>query len=294
MRPRFVVGQGFRWGLSTVLASSLLCLGHRSRLATAEDLGRCRFRLDGDSGADELQPLDDHLLAGLDARFEHAEAFVDEGRLDHGDRHLALTVDGVDGWTSLALDHRLLGDDHRVLGLTDLDVSLHILTGQDDPLRVGDLRLDPERRSRRVDRVVDDGRLAGEAAGLLALESGSVDLDGEPLSDQLRHPVEVPGRNLHVDPHGVELPDDRELGVIRASAARRRPHEVAEFHFSQADPAVDRRGESAIAQVDLGVHDPGLGPVDVRLGSEDEGVVVSLGLFQAGLVGIDLGRVFLA
>jgi len=64
--------------------------------------------------------------------------------------------------------------------------------------------------------------------------------------------------------------------------------------LSQANPAVDRRGEPAIAQIDLGVDDLGLGPVDVCPGGKDGGVVVGLGLFQAGLVGVDLGRVFFA
>ena len=35
-------------------------------------------------GADQLQPLDDHRLAGFEARFEDAQALVGEGRPDAG------------------------------------------------------------------------------------------------------------------------------------------------------------------------------------------------------------------
>ena len=145
-------------------------------------VGRRRPGLDRHPGADQLQPLDDHLLAGLQARFEDAEALVGEGRPDGDDRHLALLVDRVDGRAGLRLHHGLLGDDDRVPGLADLGVDLHVLAGQDRLLRVGDLRLDQEGGGRRVDRVVDDRRLAREAAGLLPLEPGPEDLDGEPLA----------------------------------------------------------------------------------------------------------------
>src|SRR5262249_21806744 len=151
---------------------------------------------------------------------------------------LALSVDGVNRRTSLGLDDSPLRDDNRILGLTDLDIRLHILTGQDSLLGVRHLRLDPKRRGRRVDRVVDDGRLAGKAAGLLAFEPGPVHLDRQPLGDQLCYAVEVPRRDLDVDSHGVELSDDREFGVIRGSATRRGPDEVAEFYFSETDPSV--------------------------------------------------------
>ena len=136
--------------------------------------------------------------------------------------------------------------------------------------------------------------LPRKAAGLLPLEAGPEDLDREPLGDQPRHPVEVAGGDLDVDAHRVELPDDRQLGVVGAAAPGRRADEVAQLDLGQADPAVDRRGHPAVAQVDLGVGDPGLRPGDVGLGGEDVRLVVGLGLLQAGLVGLDLRRVLLA
>ena len=207
--------------------------------------------------ADQLQALHDHGLAGFEARFEDAKALVGDGRPDGDDGHLALLVDGEDGRAGLGLDHGLLGDDDRVPGLAHLDVGLHVLAGQERLLRVGDLRLDQEGGGRRVDRVVDDGRLAAEAAGLLPLEAGPEDLDREPLGDQPRHPVEVAGGDLDVDAHRVELPDDRELGVVGAAAPGRGADEVAELDLGQADPPVDRRRHPAVAQVDLGVGDLG-------------------------------------
>ena len=94
--------------------------------------------------------------------------------------------------------------------------------------------------------------------------------------------------------HRVELPDDRQLGVIVAAARGRRADEVTQLDLGQADPAVDRRGHPAIAQVDLGIEDRRLRPLDVGLGGEDVRLVVGLGLLQARLVGLDLGRVLLA
>ena len=110
------------------------CVGHRSRLAPAGTSGGAGSVLTVRPGRIIWRPSTT-LLAGLDARFEHAEALVDEARHDLRDGHLALLVDDVDGRTSLGLDNRMLGDDDGVLGLTDLDVSLHILAGQDDLLR---------------------------------------------------------------------------------------------------------------------------------------------------------------
>ena len=136
--------------------------------------------------------------------------------------------------------------------------------------------------------------LPREAAGLLALEPGPEDLDGEPLGDQPRHPVEVAGGDLDVDAHRVELPDDRQLGVIGAAAPGRGADEVAQLDLGQADPPVDRRGHPAIAQVDLGHRGRRLRPRDVGLGGDDVRLEVGLGLLQAGLVGLDLRRVLLA
>src|SRR5436305_1184091 len=83
-----------------------------------------------------------------------------------------------------------------------------------------------------------------------AVEAGPVDLDGESPGDQLRRPVEVPGSDLDVDPHRVELADDRELREVGAAARGRRADEVAELDLNQADPAVDRRRHPAVAQVE--------------------------------------------
>ena len=95
-------------------------------------------------------------------------------------------------------------------------------------------------------------------------------------------------------PIGSSCRTTAELGVVGAAAPGRRADEVAELDLGQADPAVDRRGHPAVAQVDLGVDDRGLRPVDVGLGGEDVRLVVGLGLLQAGLVGLDLRRVLLA
>ena len=131
VRPGRVVGHGFRSGSRGVPVVRVALLGGRARLGYAERVGRRRLGLDRHPGADQLQPLDDHLLAGLEARFEDAEALVGEGRPDRGDGHLALLVDRVDRRTGLRLDHGLLGDDDRVLGLADLGVGLHVLAGQE-------------------------------------------------------------------------------------------------------------------------------------------------------------------
>ena len=70
--------------------------------------------------------------------------------------------------------------------------------------------------------------------------------------------------------------------------------QVAELDLQLADPPVDRGEHPAIAQIDLGIFDRGLGPGDFRLGVVDVDPVVGLGLFQAGLIGLDLGRALLA
>ena len=217
-----------------------------------------------------------------------------EGRPDRGDGHLALFVDRVDRRTGLCLDHGLLGDDDRVPGLADLGLGLHIFTRQDCLLRIGDLRPDQEGGGGRVDRVVDDRRLARKSESLLSLEAGPEDFDGETPGDQPRHPVEVAGGDLDVDPHRVELPHDRQLGVVGAAPRGRGADEVAQLDLGQANPAVDRREHPTVAQVDLGIGDPSFRPGDVRPGGDDVRLVVRLGLLQAGLIGLDLRRVLLA
>ena len=53
-------------------------------------------RLDDLTRPDELDAFDDHLLAGLEPRFEDAQALVVVDRLDADDLHLVLRVDDKD------------------------------------------------------------------------------------------------------------------------------------------------------------------------------------------------------
>ena len=207
-RPGVAVGHGFRSRLSAASPRpGCPALAAGSGPGTRDASGGAGSALTVIPARTSCSPSTITSWPGFEARFEDAKALVGEGRPDRDDGHLALPVDGVDGRTGLGLDHGLLGDDDRVLGLADLDVGLHVLAGQDRLLRVGDLRLDQEGGGRRVDRVVDDGRLAGEAAGLLPLEAGPEDLDREPLGDQPRHPVEVAGRRP-----GCRRPSGRAAG----------------------------------------------------------------------------------
>ena len=68
------------------------------------------------------------------------------------------------------------------------------------------------------------------------------------------------------------------------------PTRLPSLTFSSPIRPVDRSVHLAIAQVDLGVVDGGLGLGDLGLGAVDVDLVVGLGLIEAGPVGLDLGR----
>src|SRR4051812_22443369 len=64
--------------------------GGRARLGFKRYVEPGRLRLDDNPGPDHLEPLDDHALAGLEARLDDAKAIVGEGRPDRDDGHLSL------------------------------------------------------------------------------------------------------------------------------------------------------------------------------------------------------------
>ena len=68
---------------------------------------------------DELNPLDDHLLPGLEPRLEHAQALVVVDRVDLDDLDLVGRVDDEDARPFLPFQDRLLRDDDGVDVLAD-------------------------------------------------------------------------------------------------------------------------------------------------------------------------------
>ena len=116
--------------------------------------------LDDLARPDELDPLDDHPLPGLEPRLEHSQALVVVNRVDLHDLDLVGRVDDEDARPFLTFEDRLLRDDDGVDVLANGQRGLDVLAGQDRAIGVGHLGPHQERRGLRIDLVVDEDRLA--------------------------------------------------------------------------------------------------------------------------------------
>ena len=150
----------------------------------------------------------------------------------------------------------------------------------------------------------------GTSARTRNVEVCDVDLvvDEDGLADVRMRPLAL---DDHVDCNPLLYCSAVAIGQERAAGRRSSPigsscwmvtssvgagvaDQVADLDLELADPAVDRGVHPAITQVELGIIDGGLGPGDLGLGAGDVDLIVGLRLFEAGLIGFDLGRALLA
>ncbi len=117
----------------------------------------------------------------------------------------------------------------------------------------------------------------------------TVDVDRQPPWAAARWRWADSGR-----PGGSRGPSGRAAGSLTSSVAVPSPTRLPTLTFSSPIRPSIGAYIFAIAQVDLGVFDRGLRLGDLGLGIVDVDVVVGLGLLEAGLIGLDLGRALLA
>ena len=103
----------------------------------------------------------------------------------------------------------------------------------------------------RIDDVIDEHRFSDVRVASLAFD-GQADADSR--REQGGCLGQVTRRRPQVEPHRIELLDRDQLG--QAGIA----DQVAHFDLQLADSSVDRSVHLAVAQVDLGIIQVGLGP----------------------------------
>ena len=174
-------------------------------------------------------------------------------------------------------------DDRRIPQRLDEEPGVDELVGEEGVVFVGEDRLELDCPGRRIDLVVDRRQRPGSETRLeVAVESldwkpplhgeGPLDTDDFVLGDRERHG------------DGVDLRDDGDAGRVVG------PHQVAGIDQPQADPAVDRRLDPAVVELELDVVDQR--PIDLHrgLGLADESPLrVDLLLGHLAEVGERLG-----
>ena len=97
-------------------------------------------------------------------------------------------------------------------------------------------------------------------------------------------PREIPSGRAEVQSHRIELLDRDQLGRLAIA------DQVADLDLQLADAPIDGCHHPAIAQIEVGIVDAGLGSGEVGLGGLDIDPIIGLLLLQVGAIGLDLSR----
>ena len=222
----------------------------------------------------ELEAVDHDPVIRAQALLDHPQAVVQGADLDQALLDHVSLVDHQQVVAALVDAEGAIGHQEGVVGLADRDLDPDEQAGQENIVLVRDHapRLQGPGALVDIARHEIERRFMGIAG--LVLEADA-ELDRLDVLERLARGPQTGAQAQHVLLVDVEVDVDRRQLVDRGElGGRARPDQIAGIDLTAPDPAIERRHDPGVAEVDAGKLEVGVGLVDAGLAALGLGLPV--------------------